>query len=169
MPPPRTLLNLAAFQAVWFACVLFAAAGRPWLGVAALGVSLVAQYRSTRAAKLLGTAALLGLAGEWALHAAAVTGYPPQAWTGEPAPAWMVALWVNFASTLQSSLKWLQGRYVFATVLGAIGGPLSYWGGEQLGAITLNPDQGVWFCGVGILWALSTPLLVWIAEETEEA
>ena len=169
---PRTLANLAGFQAVWFACVLFAAAGRPWFGVAVLAVVLALHFRLSpadkrpREVKLLAGAALLGLSGEWALHAAAVTGYPPQAWTGEPAPAWMVALWINFAATLHSSLAWLRGRFVFATMAGALAGPLSYWGGQRLGAITLNPEPAIWIGGVGLLWAIATPMLVWLAEET---
>ncbi len=158
-----SIANLAAFQIVWFACVYSAAAGAPWLGVAALAASLALQFR-TMDVKLFGAAAALGLGGEWALHAVAVTGYPPQAWTGEPIPAWMIALWVNFASTLKASLAWLQGRYVFATMAGAVAGPVSYWGGERLGAITLHPDPAVWIGGVGLLWALATPLLVWLSE-----
>ena len=161
------LLNLIIFQVVWLACVLGAAQGYPWLGVVALaGHFRVVAARPRQEGLLLGAAAALGLAGEWALHAAAVTGYPPQAWTGWPVPVWMIALWINFACTLHASLAWLQGRFVFATMAGAIAGPLSYWGGERLGAITLHPDPAIWMGGVGLLWAVSTPALVWLAEAT---
>ena len=49
---------------------------------------------------------------------------------------------------------------------GALAGPLSYWGGQRLGAITLNPEPAIWMGGVGLLWAVATPMLVWLAEET---
>lgn len=169
--PLRTAANLIGFQTVWFSCVLFAAAGRPWFGVVVLAAVValhlhfaVAPWK--RELKLLAGAAALGLGGEWLLHAAAVTGYPPQVWTGEPVPMWMVALWVNFASTLHSSLAWLQGRFVLASMAGALAGPLSYWGGARLGAIALHPDPAIWIAGVGLLWAVATPMLVWLAEET---
>jgi preprotein translocase subunit Sec61beta len=168
--PLRSIANLIGFQSVWAACVLFAAAGRPWLGVAVLagviGLHLMFPVAPVKQeSKLLAVAAALGLAGEWALHALAVTGYPPQVWTGEPIPAWMIALWVNFAATLHSSLAWLEDRFVLATMLGAVAGPLSYWGGERLGAIALYPNPVVWIAGVGLLWAVATPFLVWYAAE----
>lgn len=166
----RTLVNFACFNAVWFALVLSAAAGHPWWGVAAAAASAAAWSLAAVAPRrellLLAGAGLLGLAGETLLHRAAVTGYPPQAWTGEPVPAWMVGLWVNFATTLHVSLAWLRGRFVAATMAGAIAGPASYFGGERLGAITLNPEPAVWIAGIGLLWALATPLLVWLAEAT---
>lgn len=166
----RTLLNLVGFQACWFALVLLAAAGHPWLGMAVLAVAvawnLYAASAPARELQLLGAALLLGLAGETALHWAAVTGYPPQAWTGEPVPVWMVGLWINFATTLHVSLAWLRGRLVMATLAGAVAGPLSYFGGQRLGAITLHPEPLIWIVGIGLLWAVATPLLVWAAEVT---
>lgn len=170
---PRTVINVAAFQAVWFALVLMAARGWPWLGLAVLGASLAWHFHSARAPgrelRLLAAAAGLGLAGETALHWSAVTGYPPQAWTGEPVPVWMVGLWVNFATTLHVSLAWLRGRFVAAALAGAAAGPLSYFGGQRLGAITLHPEPLVWITGIGLLWAIATPALVWVAEETATA
>lgn len=167
---PRTLINLAGFQISWFALVMLAAAGRPWLGMAVLGMAVVWNLYSAPALRqelqLLGVAAAVGLAGETALHWAAVTGYPPQAWTGEPVPVWMIGLWINFATTLHVSLAWLSGRYVAATLAGAVAGPLSYFGGQRLGAITLHPEPLVWIIGIGLLWAMATPLLVWVAEGT---
>ncbi|MBM3793986.1 MAG: DUF2878 domain-containing protein [Acidobacteria bacterium] len=170
--PLRSFANLIGFQLVWFTCVLGAAAGMPWLGVGVLlGVLAghfvfpVAAWR--RELALLGAAALLGMAAETLLHqGAAVVGYPPQAWTGAPAPSWMVALWINFAATLHGCLAWMQGRIPAAALAGALAGPLSYWGGERLGAITLHPDPVHWIVGIGLVWATATPVLIWLAEVT---
>lgn len=149
-----------------------AAAGSPWLGVGVLLGVLAGHFYFPlapwrRELALLAAAALMGLAAETLLHkGAAVVGYPPQAWTGDPAPAWMVALWINFAATLHGCLGWMQGRIPVATLAGALAGPLSYWGGARLGAITLHPDPVHWIVGIGLVWAIATPVLVWLAEVT---
>jgi hypothetical protein len=59
------------------------------------------------------------------------------------------------------SLEWLSGRYALAAVLGAVAGPLSYLGGERLGAITVESPLAI-----GIEWAIATPLLVYLKERT---
>ena len=49
---------------------------------------------------------------------------------------------LNFAGTLNSSMKWLRGRYQIGAVLGAIAGPFSYYGGVQWGSVDLG--WGFW-------------------------
>ena len=170
--PARSLANLIGFQLVWFACVWGGASGFPWFGVGLLAAVLGAHFYFPlapwrRELVLLAAAGLLGLAAETLLHkGASVVGYPPQAWTGEPAPAWMLALWINFAATLHGCLAWLRGKTPVAAVAGAVAGPLSYWGGERMGAITLHPEPVYWLAGIGLIWAIATPVLVWLAEVT---
>jgi hypothetical protein len=163
--------DLLLFQTIWFICVWSAAHGYPWAGVLAVAGRAGFSLRGSsvpprREALLLLSAAAIGLLGEWILGAAEVLDYPPQARTGPPVPAWMIALWVNFATLLHTSLAWLRGRFVLAAMLGAIAAPLSYWAGRRLGAILLHPEPVVWICGIGLLWAVATPVLVWIAEAT---
>ena len=77
-------------------------------------------------------------------------------------PPWMVALWLNFAATLNVSLAWLRGNYALAAVFGAVGGPLAYYSGAKLGATEALPTTtGMLLLVVG--WGLMTPLLVWLA------
>ena len=52
----------------------------------------------------------------------------------------MVMLWVNFAMTLNVSLGRLRGKYLLAGILGAFGGPMAYYGGAELGAMTALPN-----------------------------
>ena len=56
-------------------------------------------------------------------------------WAQGWAPYWMVALWGAFATTLNHSLRWLTRRPVFAALFGAVGGPIAYSAGVQLGAL----------------------------------
>jgi hypothetical protein len=77
-------------------------------------------------------------------------------------PPWMIALWANFATTLNLSLAGLQTRPWLAALLGLVGGPLAYWGGAGLGAMTfVAPLPALIALGLG--WALLTPLLLALA------
>ena len=92
-----------------------------------------------------------------------------------PIPLWMVMMWPNFAGTLNSSMKWLRGRYKVGSVLGAVAGPVSYYSGVKWGAVELpwvareGTVVGIdwWFWGamivIGIEWALAMPALLWLS------
>jgi hypothetical protein len=79
------------------------------------------------------------------------------------APLWMAALWMNFASTLDYSLAWMQGKPVLAAVFGGVGGPLAFVAGEQLGAIVLV-DRVLSLGVIGAGWLVVTPLLLRAAQ-----
>ena len=51
------------------------------------------------------------------------------------APAWILALWALFATTLTCSSRWLKNSLLGPRCFGALGGPLSYWAGMRLGAL----------------------------------
>jgi hypothetical protein len=80
------------------------------------------------------------------------------------APLWIGALWLQFASTLNSSLAWLQDNYLIALVMGAIFGPLSYLGGARLGALSLPQDKTVTIIALAIIWGIAMPALAWLAK-----
>lgn len=77
-------------------------------------------------------------------------------------PLWMVLLWMNFAATLNFSLKGLQGRYLLSAVLGSIGGPAAYYSGAKLGAMTTIPEKGDLLV-LSAAWAMAVPALFWLA------
>ena len=77
-------------------------------------------------------------------------------------PLWMMALWANFATTLNLSLAGLQIRPWLAALLGLVGGPLAYSGGAGLGAMSfVSPLPALIALALG--WALLTPLLLTLA------
>lgn len=162
----KKLSNFILFQAAWFAAVLGAAKGMPWLGplamVPVLGVHLTLAENRSGELKLLLTAGILGFLFDTVLVAAGV--FLPVAYLlPRPfSPPWMVSLWLNFAATLNVSLAWLRGRYLLATVFGAIGGPMAYYSGARMGATEALPSVG----GLLVLalgWGCMTPVLVWLA------
>ncbi|BCX17367.1 MAG: membrane protein [Geminicoccaceae bacterium] len=165
------LVNLAGFQAGWFACVLGAAHGVPWLGplVAApvLTWHLATARHPGRAALLLAVAALVGLGLDTLLIRAERIAFSEGVLLEGWAPYWMVCLWALFASTFEVSLRWLREKPVLAALFGALGGPLAYWAGARLGAATLLEPVWAGLLLVSLVYALATPLLMLLARELE--
>ena len=152
------LVNLALYQVGWFACVFGAAGGRPWagagvaLGLVAIHLALVRDRE--REAKLLLAAAALGLFLDSLQLNLGVFRYPSGTPVSGLAPPWIVALWLQFATLLHFGLRWLVGRYLLAAVLGFVGGPLSFWGGERLGAIQFSSPLA--YLVLAFVWALAS-------------
>jgi len=162
----RKISNFILFQAAWFAAVLGAAKGMPWLGplamVPVLGVHLTLAENRSGELKLLVGAGILGFLFDTALVAAGVF-MPVANLLPRPfSPPWMVALWLNFAATLNVSLAWLRGHYALAAAFGAVGGPLAYYSGAKMGATEVLPSQGGLLV-LAIVWGVMTPVLVWLA------
>jgi len=72
-------------------------------------------------------------------------------------------MWPLFATTLNVSMKWMKGKYLLASLFGAIGGPLAYLAGHRLGAVEFSSTLNAMFV-IGIGWAVMMPLLVNLAE-----
>ena len=165
----RKVINVALFQAAWFAAVLGAARGMFWLGPVAmiptLAIHLLLQNNRSGELKLLLAAGLLGVTLDTVFVAGGVF-TPLQHLLPRPfSPPWMICLWLNFAATLNVSMAWLRGRYLLAALFGAIGGPLAYYSGAKLGATEALPTTtGMLLLAIG--WGIMTPLLVWLARTT---
>lgn len=152
--------NLLLFQAGWFAAVLGAANGMPWLGHFAITAILAFHlYRAANPAReaglILGVLAV-GLVFESILAASGWVAYADHA--AATPPLWMIALWANFAATLNVALRSLRHRGWQLALLGLAGGPLAYWGGASLGVMTwLDVWPVLAYLALG--WAVLTPLL----------
>jgi hypothetical protein len=166
----RAALNVALYQAGWFACVLGAANGLPWVGVVA-AVGIVAWHLATAPrpgpeAALIGAALVVGALFETLVVRAGWARYPSQSFVDGAAPVWMIALWAMFATMLNVTLRALRDRPALAAVLGAIGGPLAYYAGARLGAIVF-PDLAAALVAIGIGWAVLAPALLWLARRLD--
>jgi hypothetical protein len=161
--------NFAAAQVGWFACVLGAAHGRPWSAalVAVLIVAIHLALARDRGSewRLLVIVGAFGLLLDGTLKASGLVAYAGDtsaaSWL---APAWIVALWLLFATTLNGSLSWLRGRTALAALLGAASGPLSYLSGARLGAASFPRGLTAAVLALALLWAIAIPLLTRIAE-----
>ena len=119
------------------------------------------------AAVLLAVAAVIGMAWESTLVYAGIVSYPGYAANVPLAPYWIVAMWVLFATTLNMGMRWMRKSLVLASVMGAIGGPLSFLAGEKAGAVVF-PDSSAALVAIGLGWAVLLPLLVGYAIRSDK-
>lgn len=164
------IVNFLAFQAGWFAAVLSAAAGRPWVGMlimaATIGLHLWSSAAPRRELLLILFCGVLGGAWDSVLVAMGWVGYDAGVVVPFLAPYWIVAMWMIFATTLNSSLSWLKGRDALAAAFGAAGGPLAYLTGQKLGGIELI-DTYAACVALAVGWAVMMPLLLRVADRLD--
>lgn len=170
LAPQRRLLRLGAtllaFQGAWFACVLGAAHGQAWAGVAVAALVIagfiVCSDRRAADGALIAVALAIGLAADTAWLQLGWVAYADPGPLPQLAPGWILALWALFAVTLREPLRALHARLPLAALLGAIGGPLSYAGAERLGACTLLQPEAA-LPALAVAWTLITPVLLALA------
>lgn len=159
----RLALNLVLFQLGWLACVLSAAAQRPWIG-ALTAVAIVAWHIRTAPhpqaeVKLIALALAVGAIWDSLLVWRGWLDYPAGMLVPFAAPYWIVLMWALFATTLNVSLRSLREHPLWGLALGAMGGPAAYWAGSALGGVDiLQPTLAIGALALG--WAVFTPALL---------
>ncbi|MBA5867992.1 MAG: DUF2878 family protein [Nitrospira sp. CR1.3] len=166
------LRNFASFQVGWFSCVLGAANHRPWLGpivvLALLTAHLWNREDRWEELRLILAVGLLGFLVDSLLGYAGILVFRDSVITEWLCPPWLLALWLNFATVLRNSLGWLVRRYSLAAPLGGIFGPVSYYAGQEFGALRLGVSLPVVATVLSVLWALLVPLLLWWGADERE-
>jgi hypothetical protein len=159
----KLAVNVAVCQVGWLACVLDAAHGVPWIGVAVAAAAVAwPGWHAPEDLKLVAVAVLVGALFDSALAAAGWVVFKPDAFAESVAPYWILALWALLATTLNVSLGWLRTRLVLAAPLGGLPGPLAYWAGARLGALDLvHPIAALAALALG--WAAILPGLLAVA------
>lgn len=155
------LIHAALFQLVWFACVL----GRGWLGPLVAGFALVTYaflFRPKRRAWLFVlSVAAIGVIVDGSLRWLGVLQF-----LEEPLfvlPAWIVAIWLLFATTPLGCLGWLGGRGLMTSLAGGIAGAATYLAGVKLGAVTFGIATPLALLVIFLLWAGLLPLFFGLA------
>ncbi len=161
------IVNIVLFQVGWFACVLGAARDLPWVGtgiaLVVVAVHLMRAARPRQELKLIAIALVIGALWDSALMALGWIRYPSGTFLANVAPHWILAMWALFATTLNISMRWMKQRWLIAFVLGAVCGPLSYWGAGRLGAATFtDPMAAIIVLAAG--WGVIMPALMWLSE-----
>jgi hypothetical protein len=159
----RTLINFFFFQACWFSCVIGAASGAPMFGLLVVMPAVLAHLTLTVRARpelaLIGISVLLGLVFDSLIVGSGWIRYPSGTFVTGVAPYWILGIWAIFATTLNTSMKWLKGRPLLAAAMGAVFGPLSYLAGARLGGVEfLNFEAAILLLAVA--WAIALPVLM---------
>jgi hypothetical protein len=165
----KLVANFGISQLCWFACLIGAASGTWWLGVACVAAFLCLQLALTHDRRtdlvLVAAAIALGLVVDTGFVRAGLLEFASPVPFEGLAPAWIVAMWVNFALTLNHSLRWLQGRPWLAATFGLAGGAGAYLAGVKLGAARMTADPALVLAVIGMVWALAMPCLAGLARQ----
>ena len=163
----RILGNFLLFQLGWFASVLGAANGLPWVGpltvIVVVAVHLRLAPKPIAETLLLLSCGIIGAVFDSVLVVSGWVSYSSGMFSPVFAPYWIIAMWCLFATTLNVSLRWLRTMPVVAAFLGLVAGPLTYLGGNKLGGIEFL-DQATALVALGIGWAIMMPLLLRLSE-----
>lgn len=154
---PKTIINGALFQAVWWSCVVL----QGYWALAITGVFVVIHCRffiKPKELYLIAIVTVVGIAVDHLLQFIGVfqTG-------GLLLPLWLWCLWLGFACTLSHALQWFHGKPLMSVLMGCIGGGSSYFGAIRLGAA--QTDFSLLHVGLifGLVWAVLFPLFIALA------
>lgn len=164
--------NLVFFKIVWAASLFGVVLGYAWAGLAMLALFVAWHAHAAPTARadfvLAGIAVVIGLALDTLYVRAGLIAYEGNLLWSNAAPIWILALWANFALTMNGCLGWLRQRRVLAAALAFVCGPLSYYGGIALGTATITGDRWMLFAAIGVAWAVALPLLLALATRLSE-
>jgi hypothetical protein len=165
-PTTRKAVNFIVYQVTWLLGVIAAARGQAPLGflivAAAIAVHLWLAPQRAPEVRLVLVALLVGLLWESLLVSLGLFRYSSGNFAAGLAPYWILALWAQFATTLNLSLAWLKGRPLVGVAFGLLGGPLAYYAGFKLGALD-SPNLTLALALQGVGYAVFVPALCALA------
>lgn len=162
------LLKLGMFQIVWLSCAIGASYGWSSPGIVAVALLLAfhlasAPHWQSAAATVL-AAGTFGFVAESSLVIAGFIRYSAPWPTQVLAPPWIVALWLAFGTTLETTRHLLGSRVlVKSAFLGLAAAPLAYLAGERIGALAFSQNPRPGYLAVAILWGIALPALLLLA------
>jgi hypothetical protein len=164
---PKILANYLLFQLGWFACVSTGGTAWHWAGTLAVTGIVLFHIKSAISPRqellLVCCAVAIGLCWESLLVALGLLEYKHGTIATFLAPHWIIAIWALFATTVNLSMSWLKSKLLMSSLLGAIGGPLSFYAGHKLGAVQI-PNFTLAMIALACGWAILMPSLMILAE-----
>ncbi len=163
------IIVFTGFQVVWFVSVLSAAKESYWSGPAVVICWLLMYaWKSGAPKREIILALISGVVGFFVDTSLIwLEAFSPQGVSGflRLSPAWMIGLWLNFATSLNSLFPWLKGKHILAALVGFIGGPTAYYSGASLGAAVIHNPLLEHLALIGVGWSISLPLLIWLSQK----
>lgn len=168
----KLAINILCFKLTWLACVLGAANGLAGMGPAfCLAFLLIQRYAlgaSRQEWKLVAVIATMGLLVDSSYVLSGLVNYSAPWPLVEAAPIWIVAMWANFALTLNHSMRWFQEHLIIAALIGAVAGPGAYLAGRALGAVDFLVPDSVMLTVLAIAWGAAVPITLLLATALDE-
>lgn len=81
-------------------------------------------------------------------------------------PAWVWCLYFLFSLTYNHSLNFLSRKWFYPFLFGFVGGPVSYYAGSRLGAVTFTSTESIFI--LAAFWGCYISLMVWINMKLNE-
>lgn len=161
MTLPRSRgVNYALYQTGWFACILGAAWEWPLTGALVAAALIGAHFARTieRAVELRLLLLALGvgvIVEAYQVRSGTYARFTSGAIVAWMSPPWLLLMWAQFATTFRWSLRGIMLRPVRAALFGAVGGPIAFWAGERLGAVTLAAPLWAAYLRLGLTWGIA--------------
>lgn len=149
------LANAALFQIGWFVCVLLGSFSAALFTCLLLIMHFYFSPIRIRDAISIVVAVILGIVHDVSLMQLGLVEFTES--SAFP-PLWLNCLWVLFAITLNHSMLWLYKRWLLASLVGGIAGPLTYLAGVQLSSAQWSSSLVEVVPIIAGLWLLILPL-----------
>lgn len=167
----QILTEILGFQLVWLACALGAGHGHSWPGLLAACVFITLQISinrySTAVITTMLASGIVGFAADSLLAATGLIRYAAPWPSVYLAPAWVVALWLAFGTTVPTTTRMLgRNAPLKASVMGAVFGSLAYVSAVQLHALDISAPAWLAYGTLGIVWIAALPCLVALSHWT---
>ncbi len=165
----KNVWNIILVELGWLICILGAAWGHHWLGLAAVPILFVIHIIAIERHKIQTvfmaalTTMIIGFFADTFLIILGTM--EPNRWL-MPAPLttlWDLMIWVNFSLALDTSLRFLQRRPLAAAILGALFAPGTYYAGDRLGALRFSEPLLGSLLWIGAVWFFVMPCLTLMA------
>ncbi|USW95332.1 DUF2878 domain-containing protein [Pseudomonas proteolytica] len=150
----KNLANAALFQCGWFACVMGGDSLWLLLGLVVLAIHLLWITSWAAEGRLILSVTVLGTLLDTLLRTVGVFEFSEP---GPLIPWWLIVLWALLATTLRHCLAWSARPWWRASLLGGVGGPLSYYAGSQLAGVSFGFATAPTLVAIALLWAVVFP------------
>jgi hypothetical protein len=157
------VINIAIYQIIWFACILYGNNGAIFCLVLLI-VHLLFSNQRKADLKMMGILLIIGSMVDGTLNG---IGFFIFKSNNYPIPYWLATIWLALATLPHHSLNWLKKRLVLASLFGTLSGPLAYWAGVKMGAAAFNWTLPSSLISLAIIWALLCPAIMYIAEKNK--
>jgi hypothetical protein len=160
----KNMLNMIGFQTSWWACVLGAKNGHPYLGPVFMFIFLLFHFsilkNKNKELIFIILVGLIGTIADTILFQTNLIEYQG-VYIDKVAPLWITAMWMGFAATINHSLVWLNNKWIISFVIGAIFGPLSYFTGIKFEALYFEISL-LTMSVLALLWGVVVPSLYYL-------